>query len=84
MGRFGRDLKTVSWLDCAGRLTLYGKFEAAFQDVGGFDPRMRVSPTRHPGLRSQKNFSREQMLAFVAEKGCENGGTPTVTDGRST
>ena len=50
MGRFGRDLKTVTWLDCAGRLTLYGKFEAAFQDISGFDPGVRVSSNGHPWL----------------------------------
>ncbi len=50
MRRFGRYLEGIACFDCAGRLTLYGKLEAAFQDIGGFDSRMRVSPDRHPCL----------------------------------
>ena len=61
MGRFGRDLKTVTWLDCAGRLTLYGKLEAAFQDIGGFDPRMRVSGDGHARLYGR--FHEQRRIA---------------------
>ena len=43
MGRLGRYLEGIACFHRAGRLTLYGKFEAAFQDVSGFDSRMRVS-----------------------------------------
>jgi hypothetical protein len=48
--RLGRYLEAIACFDCAGRLTLYGKLEAAFQDIGGFDSRMRVSPDRHSRL----------------------------------
>src|ERR1700674_3052778 len=50
MGRFGRYLEGIACFDRAGRLTLYGKLEAAFQDIGGFDARMRVSPDCHSRL----------------------------------
>src|SRR5206468_11200797 len=43
-------LEGIASFDCAGRLTLYGKLEAAFQDIGGFDSGMRVSPDRHSRL----------------------------------
>src|SRR2546427_13022761 len=43
MGRFGRYLEGISCFEHAGRLALYGKLEAAFQDIGGFGPRMRMS-----------------------------------------
>ena len=43
MGRLGRYLEGIASFDRAGRLTLYGKFEGAFEDVSGFDSRMRVS-----------------------------------------
>jgi hypothetical protein len=46
MGRFGRYLEAITGFDRAGRLTLNGKPEAAFQHVGGFDSRVRVSPDR--------------------------------------
>jgi hypothetical protein len=43
MGCLGRYLEGIAFFDRAGRLTLYGKFEGAFDNVSGFDPRMRVS-----------------------------------------
>jgi hypothetical protein len=36
-----------AWIMRVG-LTLDGKLEAALQDVGGFDSRMRVAPDSHP------------------------------------
>lgn len=50
MRRVGRYLECIACFDCAGRLTLYGKLEAAFQDIGGLDSRMRVSPDGHSSL----------------------------------
>src|SRR5262245_19997492 len=50
MGRFGRDVEAIAFFERAGRLTLDGKLEAAFQHIGGFDPRMRVSRDRHARL----------------------------------
>jgi hypothetical protein len=50
MGRFGWDVEAIAFFEHAGRLTLYGKLEAAFQHIGGFDPRMRVSRDGHPRL----------------------------------
>src|SRR5882672_683285 len=50
MRRFGRYLECIAGFERAGRLTLYGKLEAAFQDIGGFDSRMRVPPDGHSGL----------------------------------
>ena len=50
MRRFRRYLEAIAWFDCAGWLTLYGKFEAAFQNIGRFDSRVRVSRDRHAGL----------------------------------
>jgi hypothetical protein len=46
MRRVGRYLEGIACFDGAGRLTLYGKLEAGFQDIGGLDSRMRVSPDR--------------------------------------
>ena len=43
MGRLGRYLEGIASFDRADRLTLYGKFEGAFEDVSGFDSRMRMS-----------------------------------------
>ena len=50
MRRFGRYLECIAGFERAGRLTLYGKLEAAFQDIGGFDSRMRVPPDGHSRL----------------------------------
>jgi hypothetical protein len=50
MGRFGRYLEAIAYFEYAGRLTLYGKLETTFHDIGGFDSRMRVSPDRHSRL----------------------------------
>jgi hypothetical protein len=35
---------------CAGCLTLYGKLEAAFQEIGGFDSRVFMPTDRHSSL----------------------------------
>ena len=61
MRRFGRYLEGITWFGCAGRLTLYGKLEAAFQDIGGFDSRMRVSPDRHACLDCR--FDKQRHIA---------------------
>ena len=50
MRRFDRYLECIAGFERAGRLTLYGKLEAAFQDIGGFDSRMRVPPDGHSGV----------------------------------
>src|SRR5262245_50340945 len=50
MGRFGRDVEAIAFLEHTGRLTLYRKLEAAFQHIGGFDSRMRVSRHGHARL----------------------------------
>ena len=50
MWRFRWYLEAVAWLDSPGWLALYGKFEAAFQNVGRFNPRMRVPPDHHAGF----------------------------------
>jgi hypothetical protein len=50
MWRFRRYLEAVAWLDSPGWLALYGKFETAFQNVGRFNPRMRVPPDHHTGF----------------------------------
>jgi hypothetical protein len=42
-------------------LTLYGKLEAAFQDIGGFDSRMRVPPDGHSGL--YRRFHKQRLIA---------------------
>ena len=47
MGRCGRYLEPITRLQRAGRLTLYGELKAAFKDIGGLDPWMRVAPDRH-------------------------------------
>jgi hypothetical protein len=52
MRRFGRDVEAIAFFDRAGRLTLDGKLEAAFQHIGGFDPRMRVPRDGRPALWS--------------------------------
>ena len=31
-------MEAITCFECTGRLTFYGKLEAAFQDIGGFDP----------------------------------------------
>src|ERR1700716_894066 len=61
MRRFGRDLERVAVFERAGRLTLYGKLEAAFQDKGGFDSRMRVPPDGHSGL--YRRFHKQRLVA---------------------
>ena len=40
---------------------MYGKLEAAFQDIGGFDSRMRVSPDRHSCLYCR--FDKQRHIA---------------------
>ena len=50
MRRFGRYLECIAGFERAGRLTLYGKLEAAFQDIGGLDSRMRVPPDGRSGV----------------------------------
>jgi len=47
MGRSRRHLERIARLQRAGRLTFDGEFEAAFNDIGGLDSRMRVAPDRH-------------------------------------
>ena len=54
-------MEGIACFDCAGRLTLYGKLEAAFQDIGGFDSRMRVPPDRHPCLYCR--FDKQRHIA---------------------
>jgi hypothetical protein len=44
------DLEAIACLEHARGLTFDGKLEAAFQDVGGFDPGMRVSTDRDAGF----------------------------------
>ena len=44
MGRGGRYLEPIARLQRAGRLTFDGELEAAFKDIGGLDPWMRVAP----------------------------------------
>src|SRR2546426_9303978 len=61
MGRFRRYLEAIAWFEHAGRLTLYGKLEAAFQDIGGFDTRMRVS--RDGYLRLYGRFHKDRRIA---------------------
>jgi hypothetical protein len=51
MRRFLRYLDAFAGLNCPGWLTLYGKFEAAFQNVGRFDPRMSRPPDCHAGAK---------------------------------
>ena len=53
MRRFRRYLEAIAWFNGAGWLTLNGKFEAPFQDVGGFNSRMCVSRYHHSGLYSR-------------------------------
>jgi hypothetical protein len=40
MGRFGRHLEGISWLQREGRLTLYRKIKATFKDIAGLDDSM--------------------------------------------
>ena len=47
---FGRYLKVITCVDCAGWLTFYGKLKVAFQHIRGFDSRMRVSRNFDSGL----------------------------------
>jgi hypothetical protein len=61
MRRFGRYLEGIACLDSAGRLTLYGKLETAFQDIGGFDSRMRVSPDGRSSLYCR--FHKQRYIA---------------------
>ena len=53
MGRFRRYLEAIAWFNGAGWLTLNGKFEAPFQDVGRFNSRMCVSRYHHSGVYSR-------------------------------
>ena len=50
MGCYGRNLESIAGFQRPGWLTLYRKFETAFQDVGGLDTGMRVSRNGHSGL----------------------------------
>jgi hypothetical protein len=50
VGCDGRDLKTIAGLDHTGWLTFYGKFEAAFQDIRGFDTGMSMARSGYSGL----------------------------------
>ena len=49
MRRFRRYLEAIAWFNGAGWLTLNGKFQAPFRDVGRFNSRMCVSRYHHPG-----------------------------------
>ena len=53
MRRFRRYLEAIAWFNGAGWLTLNGKFEAPFQDVGRFNSRMCVSRYDHSGVYSR-------------------------------
>jgi hypothetical protein len=57
MGRFGRNLETIARFQCAARLTLYGEFETAFQNIARFDSRMRMPGTTVPASISTSMFS---------------------------
>ena len=61
MGRLGRYLEGIAYFEYAGRLTLYGKLETTFHDIGGFDSRMRVSPDRHSRLYCR--FHKQRLIA---------------------
>src|SRR5262252_415714 len=61
MGRFRRYVEAIAFLDHPGRLPLDGKLEAAFQDISGFDPRMRVSGDGHAGLN--RRFHEQRRIA---------------------
>jgi len=47
MGRCRRYLESITRLQRPGRLTLYRKLKAAFKDIGGLNPWMRVAPDCH-------------------------------------
>ena len=68
MGRFGRYLEGIACFDGAGRLTLYGKLEAALQDIGRFDSRMRVSPDGRASLycrfHKQRHIARRRTVCL--------------------
>ena len=49
-GVAGVTIAATIGFDCASGLTLYGKLNAAFQDIGGFDSRMRVARDRNASL----------------------------------
>src|SRR6266487_2124712 len=61
MRRFGRYLEAIACLECPGRLTLYWKLETAFQDIGGFDSRMRVPPDGYS--RFYRRFHKHRHIA---------------------
>ena len=50
MGRFGRHLPIVTGLYQAGWLTLYGEIQVTFEEITGFDARMRVPRDGHTRL----------------------------------
>jgi len=50
MRRFRRHLKAIARLQRAGRLTLYGKIKATFEDIAGFDTRVRMTGDGHSGF----------------------------------
>src|ERR1700687_606622 len=50
MGRFGRHLASVTGLDQAGWLTLYGEIQDTFEEITGFDARMCVQRDGHTRL----------------------------------
>src|SRR6516225_6906210 len=60
-GCFRRYVEAIAFLDHPGRLPLDGKLEAAFQDIGGFDPRMRVSGDGH--ARLNRRFHEQRRIA---------------------
>ena len=78
MRRLRRYLEAVAGLNCPGWLTLYGKFEAAFQNVSSFDPRMSVPCSSTNNTTNSKRGERtvdarlrlaEELLVFPREHG---------------
>jgi hypothetical protein len=50
MGRFWRYLEAITRFEHTGRLPLYGKLEAAFQNISRLDSRVRMPTNRHTRL----------------------------------
>src|SRR5215471_12211453 len=50
MWRFGWHLETIAWLQRASRLALYCEVDPAFEEIAGFDPRMRVPRNERCGF----------------------------------
>ena len=74
MGRFGRYLDGIAGFHCAGCLTLYGKLEAAFQEIGGFDFRVCMPTDRHSSLycrfHKQRYIARHRTVCLESGRAC--------------